>query len=146
MTVYKPINRLHMEFLEDEKAREGYINQALELVPALKRKDLIGLGVDENSRALIHHKLEKNPTIGAADIEDMLQTLAIGLAADDHLNVSRLAPQIRGWVREQKDEPSLEALNTMIYREIFKQPLSEPWLGIEPYATYSALDGNGVAE
>jgi hypothetical protein len=40
--------------------------------------------------------------------------------------------------------PTLDALNDRVYAELFLTPNSDPWLGLMPADTYSALDNNGI--
>jgi hypothetical protein len=40
---------------------------------------------------------------------------------------------------------SMEALNTHVYSNLFLTPRSDPWLGLVPESTYSALNDDGCS-
>ena len=40
----------------------------------------------------------------------------------------------------------LDAFNERVYAELFLTPSSDPWLGLVPADTFTALDNNGVTQ
>ena len=53
--------------------------------------------------------------------------------------------QIHQWLAAGPS-PNLDALNERIYAELFLTPSSDPWLGLMPADTYTALENNGVVK
>lgn len=111
--------------------------------------------LDQASRALI---ASKNPTAAEAGrlayskmvVEDPLvrifRNLQNSIALDTVRNEYLFRWQILQWLAS--DQPQLAAdvwtLNERVYAELFLTPRNDPWLGLLPSGTYSALDNNGV--
>ena len=51
--------------------------------------------------------------------------------------------KIHEWLAAEPS-PELAGLNSRVYAELFLTPDSDPWLGLVPADTYSALDNNGL--
>jgi hypothetical protein len=111
--------------------------------------------LDEASRALI---ASKNPTAGRAaeaaitklrvesPLVRMFRNLQESIAVDTVRNEYLFRRQILEWLAG--DSPSLAgdvfALNERVYAELFLTPRRDPWLGLLPADTYTALENDGV--
>ena len=97
--------------------------------------------LDDNSIALIR---SQNPSAydqpGALQktVQQFQQLIALDTVRNDYL----LRRQILGWLRQ---DPSIELprLNARVYSQLFLTPRSDPWLGMVPPDSYSALTCNG---
>jgi hypothetical protein len=68
------------------------------------------------------------------------------IALDAVRNEYLLHRRIHEWfVAGDTTTANVDALNERVYAELFLTPSSDPWLGLAPADTYSALEGNGVA-
>jgi hypothetical protein len=47
---------------------------------------------------------------------------------------------LHAWFATGAAGPDLAPLNARVYSELFLTPASDPWLGLLPAATYSALE------
>ena len=65
------------------------------------------------------------------------------IALDTVHNNYQLRRQILSWLRESPGSVSVEDLNRRVYAELFLTPKTDPWLGLVPDATYSALCNDG---
>jgi hypothetical protein len=112
--------------------------------------------LDAASRALI---ASKNPTAGrAADraisksvvespLVRMFRSLQQSTALDTVRNEYLFRRQILEWLANEPPSAAVDvyALNERVYAELFLTPRADPWLGLMPDNTYTALDNNGVA-
>ena len=57
--------------------------------------------------------------------------------------VTEACRQVLAWLRESPAPLALEDLNRRVYAELFLTPRSDPWLGLVPEATYTALTDDG---
>ncbi|MEA3209927.1 MAG: hypothetical protein QOE70_2984 [Chthoniobacter sp.] len=65
------------------------------------------------------------------------------LAEDTVRNEYLLHTRLHTWLAAAP-LPGLEALNNRVYAELFLTPASDPWLGLVPPDTYSALENDGA--
>ncbi len=85
---------------------------------------------------------------GKERVEDpvlrMVRSLESSIAVDTVRNEYQLHRQIHQWLAagEQFD---VENFNERVYAQLFLTPSSDPWLGLAPADTYSALPNAGVA-
>lgn len=70
-------------------------------------------------------------------VSNFQQAIAIDTLRNNHL----FRRQILGWLQDSAMPMSL--LNDRVYSDLFLTPRSDPWLGLVPDATYSALTGDG---
>lgn len=84
-------------------------------------------------------RADKEPDAFARTVDRFQQTIA----QDTVRNNFRFRRQALAWLRESGTGVSLETLNTRIYSELFLTPRSDPWLGLVPQDTYSALCDDG---
>ena len=109
--------------------------------------------LDVSSRTLIR---DKNPTAldpGRATISKMIvedpllrqiRNLERSISEDTVRNEYLLHPRIHAWLASGKLN-QVDELNRKVYAELFLTPDSDPWLGLAPGDTFSALENNGVA-
>lgn len=110
--------------------------------------------LDNASRTLMR---DKNPTafdarraaISKTLVEDPLlrqiRNLERSIAEDTCRNEYHLHPQIHAWLAESQ-VTNVDELNRRVYAELFLTPDSDPWLGLAPNDTFTALQNNGVAQ
>jgi hypothetical protein len=83
-----------------------------------------------------------------ADVESplvrMVRTLEGSIATDTVRNEYQFHRQIHEWLA---NEPGMEVegFNERVYAQLFLTPSSDPWLGLAPADTYTALPNAGVA-
>ena len=111
--------------------------------------------LDESARALL--RVKHPPAADAGEIsvskvrvEDPLlraiRNLERSIAEDTLRNELLLHHAVHRWFAARAPETvSVGALNDRIYAELFLSPRHDPWLGLVPKDTISALDGEGLA-
>jgi len=67
------------------------------------------------------------------------------VALDTVRNEYLLHRQIHQWLAAQPS-PNLDQFNERVYSDLFLTPSSDPWLGLMPADSYSALQNNGVVK
>lgn len=67
-------------------------------------------------------------------------TMALDTVRSEYM----LHSQIDQWFMQGKQTRSVEALNEQVYAQLFLTPSSDPWLGLFPNDTYSAIDNDGI--
>jgi hypothetical protein len=109
--------------------------------------------LDQASIALMR---AKNPNAAVAGrraltkrvVEDpLLQVVAnfqSSIALDTVRNEYLLHRHIHRWLTEAPVTVDLAGLNERVYAELFLTPSSDPWLGLIPENTYTALENDGV--
>jgi hypothetical protein len=109
---------------------------------ALLRRPRIHL--DEASRAFL---LRKQGVTDPDEAERLVDSFETTLALDEVINEYRMEPAIL----KKLSEPGaargldLEAFNQWVYEDVFRQPLSDPWLGLAPEDVYAALPASSRA-
>ena len=110
--------------------------------------------LDEGSKALIR---EKNPSAFAAGrltaskilVENPLlrqiRNLERSISEDTVRNEYLLHPKIHAWLASG-ELGNVDELNRKVYAELFLTPDTDPWLGLAPTDTFTALENNGVAQ
>jgi hypothetical protein len=99
--------------------------------------------IDENALSLIREKrapLHESPEALARVIQSFRRTLA----ADTLQNEYVLRPQIHQLFMQ--GQPTLPALNEIVYTDVFKTPRADPWLGLRSDETFTALTAEGVEQ
>lgn len=89
--------------------------------------------------------------VGKRRVEDpivrMVRQFESSIALDAVRNEYLLHRQIHEWMAEGIERPEVEQLNERVYAQLFLTPSSDPWLGLAPADTYTALEKGGeVAE
>jgi hypothetical protein len=118
-------------------------------IAALHAEDAV---LDDGSRALV---AQHNPTAAAAatrattklQVEDPLlrivEQFQRSIAVDTVRNEYLLHRQIHQWIADGAATHDLFAFNERVYAELFLTPSSDPWLGLVPADTYTALEDDG---
>jgi hypothetical protein len=109
--------------------------------------------LDTGSRALM---AAKNPTarqagrvaVSKLKVENPLvrivQNFERSIAEDTVRNEYTFHRQIHLWLAGATPSMDLDAFNDRVYAELFLTPSSDPWLGLLPPNTYSALPDDGL--
>lgn len=71
---------------------------------------------------------------------DVLQR---SLALDGVTNEFTLHPKLHRWFEEGSAEDDVSRLNERVYEELFLMPLNDPWLGLSPNGSFSAITADG---
>lgn len=89
-------------------------------------------------------KLARTKEIVESPLVRMVRTLEGSIAADTVRNEYQFHRQIHEWLA---NEPAveIEGFNERVYAQLFLTPSSDPWLGLAPVDTYTALPNAGVA-
>lgn len=111
--------------------------------------------LDESSRSLLRVKHPAAAgagrlTAGKGRVEDPLlraiRNLERSIAEDTLRNELLLHTAIHRWFAAGAPQTlNVQSLNDRVYAELFLSPRSDPWLGLVPDDTLSALDGEGLA-
>ncbi len=94
--------------------------------------------LDQNSIALIRAKTK------AANLQKLVKNFESAMALDTVRNEYMLHSQIHQWFVEGNQTSNVAILNDKVYAQLFLTPSSDPWLGLAPDDTYSAIDNDGI--
>jgi hypothetical protein len=94
--------------------------------------------LDEASRAFL---LRKQGVSDSAEAERLVDAFETTVALDEVINEYRTGPAILKKLIDPKERKrlELEAFNEWVYEEVFRAPLSDPWMGLAPEDVYVAL-------
>ncbi len=98
--------------------------------------------LDQNSINLIRSQ-NPNAYINTAALDHVVNNFQNAIAIDTLRNNHLFRRQILNWLLTTPSP--MDALNTRVYSELFLTPRSDPWLGLVPDSTYSALTGDGCS-
>ncbi|HTN74569.1 MAG TPA: hypothetical protein VL096_04960 [Pirellulaceae bacterium] len=109
----------------------------------------------ELDRASIELMRAQNPAAAAGElsvtkarVEDpllrMVRSFQSSIALDTVRNEYVLHRQLHEWFVASEVPATLDPLNERVYAQLFLTPSSDPWLGLLPANTYTALKNNGV--
>ena len=73
----------------------------------------------------------------------MVRNFQGAISLDTVRNEYTFHRQIHEWLANEPT-PEIDVLNERVYAQLFLTPSSDPWLGLMPADTYTALEGNGV--
>ncbi|MEX2187168.1 MAG: hypothetical protein WD875_10255 [Pirellulales bacterium] len=86
---------------------------------------------------------------GKYQVEDpivrMVRNFESSIAVDTVKNEYLLHRQLHQWLAEAAGDVDVETLNERVYAQLFLTPSSDPWLGLAPADTYTALENGGAA-
>ena len=91
------------------------------------------------ARAAVSKSFVENPLVR------MVRTFQNSIALDTVRNEYLFHQQIHRWLATAPS-PNLDAFNERVYAQLFLTPSSDPWLGLMPPNTYTALENNGVVK
>jgi hypothetical protein len=108
--------------------------------------------LDNGSRAVIYEKVgavaANRLTTSKLRVEDptvrMIRNFERSVAEDTVRNEYLFHSQIHEWFIRNQVPAKLEDLNDKVYAELFLMPKSDPWLGLVPADTYTALPADGA--
>jgi hypothetical protein len=109
--------------------------------------------LDASSRAVILSKAggavaANQVTVSKKDIEDptvrMIRNFERSVAEDTVRNEYLFHGQIHEWFALNQAPASLDELNEKVYAQLFLMPRSDPWLGLVPADTYTALPADAT--
>src|SRR5438128_2305083 len=111
--------------------------------------------LDDRTAALIR---AKNPTAVAAGrlarskaiVEDpllrIIRNLGRSIAEETVRNEYLLHARIHEWLTHSSAPTDVDQLNARVYAELFLTPDSDPWLGLVPRDTFTALENDGLVQ
>lgn len=103
--------------------------------------------LDANSVALIQAKKgSSNPRTGATSLQSLVNNLETAIALDTIRNEYLLHSQIHQWFAQDASIRNVEALNDRVYAQLFLTPNSDPWLGLFPSDSFTAIENDGVRQ
>ena len=94
----------------------------------------------EAARMAVSKTAVENPLTSA------LRNLQNSIAEDTVRNEYQLHSQIHEWFMNGTASSDLAKFNSLVYAKLFLTPDSDPWLGLVPANTITALDNNGLVQ
>lgn len=116
-------------------ALDGVSDEQLRLLAEARRPRV---RLDAESRAFL---LRKHGVTDPAEAERLIDTFETTVALDEVINDYRTGPAILRKLSDPEERKALEleAFNEWVYAEVFRAPLSDPWMGLAPEDVYVAL-------
>jgi len=96
--------------------------------------------LDPREQALIIMAKERPMSAFDITVNNLCQSIAMDTVRNEYL----FHATIHQWLAAKTASTHLSELNDRIYTELFLTPASDPWLGLKPAHTYTALDHDGV--
>lgn len=93
---------------------------------------------DSAGQLAMSKKIVENPLLR------VVRNLERSIAEDTVRNEYQLHSKIHAWFALGEAQHNVDVLNDRVYTELFLTPSSDPWLGLVPQNTYTALENNGV--
>jgi hypothetical protein len=121
-------------------------------IAALHQEDAV---LDANSVSLIRAKTMNAQdamrlALSKARVEDPMlktvQNLQRSIAEDTVRNEYTFHAKIHEWLATAGTPREVDALNRRVYAELFLTPDNDPWLGLAPEDTFSALENGGLVQ
>ncbi|MEH1924406.1 hypothetical protein [Nostoc sp.] len=100
--------------------------------------------LDQNSISLIRAKKSQSAKTQEDNLPIIVKKFEATMALDTVRNEYMLHSQIHQWFIQGRQTRSVEALNDQVYAQLFLTPSSDPWLGLFPSDSYSAIDNDGI--
>ncbi|MEH1854821.1 MAG: hypothetical protein V7L11_24830 [Nostoc sp.] len=100
--------------------------------------------LDQNSISLIRAKKSQSANTHEDNLPIIVKKFEATMALDTVRNEYMLHSQIHQWFIQGRQTRSVEALNDQVYAQLFLTPSSDPWLGLFPSDSYSAIDNDGI--
>jgi hypothetical protein len=118
-----------------EKLAQRYVNDAK---------------LDAKSIALIEAKKTAtavNPALFQPQLmSSIVRSFESAMALDTVRNEYELHSQIYQWFMQDSGTLTVNELNDKVYNKLFLTPASDPWLGLLPSNSYSAIDDDGISK
>ncbi|MDB6064243.1 MAG: hypothetical protein JWR26_451 [Pedosphaera sp.] len=95
---------------------------------------------EEASRTAFSKNVVESPMVVT------IRNLQRSIAEDTVRNEYRFHSQIHDWFVSGKAPKDLDQLNAKVYAELFLTPDSDPWLGLVPAYTFTALPNEGLVQ
>lgn len=89
-------------------------------------------------------KVARTKALVESPLVRMVRSLEGSIAADTVRNEYQFHRQIHEWLMNEPGA-EMEGFNERVYAQLFLTPSSDPWLGLAPADTYTALPNGGVA-
>lgn len=102
--------------------------------------------LDERSIRLLQAKQTAGVPIKDRSISAMVRSFESAMALDSVRNEYMLHSQIYQWLLKDSKTLSLDDFNDKVYKELFLTPKNDPWLGLLPSDSYSAIDNDGISK
>lgn len=99
--------------------------------------------LDERSVALIERQ---NQSVRQEDLPRLIHKFFDLVALDTVRNEYVMRTQLYGWMVREGSRADLEKFNDQVYANLFRTPMSDPWLGLFSTDVYSAIDNGGVVK
>jgi hypothetical protein len=100
--------------------------------------------LDQNSISLIRAKKSQSGNTQNDNLPIIVKNFEAAMALDTVRNEYMLHSQIHQWFMQGRRTRTVEALNQQVYAQLFLTPSSDPWLGLSPTDSYSAIDNDGI--
>lgn len=117
------------------RALDEMTDDQVRVIAEARRKHI---RLDEESRAFL---LRKHGVTDPEEAKRLVDAFLTTLAQDEAINEYRTGPAIlRALADPERNKGlDLEAFNEWVYEEVFRTPLSDPWMGLAPEDVYVAL-------
>lgn len=103
--------------------------------------------LDPNSMALIRaKKVSSNHPAAGTDGRSLINNLEAAISLDTVRNEYLLHNQIHQWFVQDSSINDVEVLNERVYAQLFLTPNSDPWLGLFPSDSFTAIENDGVRQ
>ncbi|MDX2097455.1 MAG: hypothetical protein SFW36_06725 [Leptolyngbyaceae cyanobacterium bins.59] len=99
--------------------------------------------LDTNSLALIRAKRSRTPN-PPEPLEATVRNFEFTMALDTVRNEYLVRSQLHQWFWQGRNTQEVKALNEQVYAQLFLTPSSDPWLGLSPLNSYSAIENDGM--
>jgi hypothetical protein len=100
--------------------------------------------LDTRSIALIYAK--QTAKTESRTIPSIVRSFESAMALDTIRNEYLLHSQLYGWLMRNAGTLNVDILNDRVYAELFLTPKADPWLGLLPNDSYSAIDNDGISK
>ncbi|UBF28364.1 hypothetical protein K9N68_11065 [Kovacikia minuta CCNUW1] len=106
--------------------------------------------LDQNSLSLMRSKkfFSRQDTHKKAEVDllSVARQFEAAMAIDAVRNEYVLHSQIHQWFTRDFAFSNVEPLNERVYAQLFLTPSTDPWLGLSPTDTYSAIENDGIRQ
>jgi hypothetical protein len=102
--------------------------------------------LDAQSIRLIQAKQTAGAIAQPRPIASVVQSFEAAMALDTVRNEYLLHSQLYEWLRQDPETLNVDAFNEKVYAELFLTPKTDPWLGLLPNDSYSAIDNDGISK